>query len=82
NQGWDDEPSCTDYDGQMVVVGTVGQNRPIEAIYISVELGGVAANAHLRNHGWTDWTNYNRYISIGTTGQNRPMEAIKLAVSR
>ncbi|MGW7030726.1 hypothetical protein ACWGFX_26630 [Streptomyces xanthophaeus] len=82
NQGWDDEPSCTDYDGQMVVVGTVGQNRPIEAIYVSVELGGVAAKAHLRNHGWTDWTEYNRYVSIGTTGENRPMEAIKLAVSR
>ncbi|MFE5943144.1 hypothetical protein [Streptomyces sp. NPDC056480] len=82
NQGWDLEPSCTDYDGQMVVIGTVGQNRAIEAVYVEVSLGGVAAKAHLRNYGWTEWTPYSHYVSIGTTGQNRPMEAIKLAVQR
>ncbi|MEU3749067.1 hypothetical protein AB0E71_28335 [Streptomyces narbonensis] len=80
DQGWDDQPSCTDYDGQMVVVGTVGKNRAIEAVYIEVSAGHVAAKAHLRNYGWTEWTPYNSSVSIGTVGQNRPMEAIKLAV--
>ncbi|MFE1907676.1 hypothetical protein ACFW96_28995 [Streptomyces gardneri] len=34
--GLGSEPSCTGYDGQMVVVGTTGQNRPMEAIELAV----------------------------------------------
>ncbi|MGW7176516.1 hypothetical protein [Streptomyces xanthophaeus] len=80
DQGWDRYPTCSSSDGAAVTVGTSGKNRAIEALEISVSGGEVAADAHLRNQGWTGWIGYATTVRIGTTGENRPAEGFKFAV--
>ncbi|MFD9789881.1 polysaccharide deacetylase [Streptomyces sp. NPDC059070] len=66
-------------DGQTVTVGTTGQSRPMEALWLSPSTGTVGAQAHVQNYGWMGWQNGNP-ITVGTTGAALRLEAVQIVV--
>ncbi|WP_350241947.1 hypothetical protein [Streptomyces microflavus] len=64
-------------------VGTVGQNKSIEALQISMYgAGDYCATAHIRDIGWGNQScaqdGTDQIVTVGTTGYNRPMEAVAI----
>jgi uncharacterized protein YjdB len=75
-QGWFCAPA-----NAVVVVGTTGQSRRMEALAIVTNAtSGVCANAHLQDIGWQGWFcgTDNQVVTVGTTGQSRRMEALAI----
>ncbi|MGV9264956.1 hypothetical protein ACWDRR_09865 [Kitasatospora sp. NPDC003701] len=75
--------------GGKTYAGTVGQNRAIEGMTISISgMGSFCADAHSRNLGWIGGADPSHdqcvgdgeYLFIGTRGQNRPMEALRVRI--
>ena len=79
NLGWQAEVSSDN------IIGTVGQNRSIEALRMSVASagnkfeGGISYKLHVANIGWQNWS-ANGAIA-GTTGQGRQAEAIQMKLT-
>ncbi|GLF99770.1 polysaccharide deacetylase [Streptomyces yaizuensis] len=65
--------------GASVTVGTTGQSRRMEALWIQVGTGPLAAQGHVQDIGWTA-TQYGNPVVVGTTGQHRRLEAISVWV--
>ncbi|MCH4184869.1 MAG: N-acetylmuramoyl-L-alanine amidase [Eggerthellaceae bacterium] len=79
---------CTDIGWQSSVhngdtAGTTGQNRPMEALQVSLRdqaySGSIDYDAHCSDIGWQNWVS-NGAVA-GTTGQSRQMEAIEIKLS-
>ncbi|MFE3074025.1 polysaccharide deacetylase [Streptomyces sp. NPDC059247] len=65
--------------GASVTVGTTGQSRRMEALWLQVGTGPLAAQGHVQDLGWTA-TQYGNPVMVGTTGQHRRLEAISVWV--
>jgi uncharacterized protein YjdB len=49
----------------------------LEAVRLTVSVGTITAQAHVRNIGWQD-IQTGADITVGTTGQSLPIEAIRI----
>ncbi|MEU3837890.1 hypothetical protein [Streptomyces microflavus] len=74
DQGWHPGEKCF-YDGAEVFVGTTGQNRPMEALTISVSSGSIVGAGHVQNRGWGP-SKANNFIYLGTEGSALNLEAV------
>ncbi|MEV4889007.1 hypothetical protein AB0K48_06430 [Nonomuraea sp. NPDC055795] len=71
-------------DDAPVTVGTVGQNRGIEALEFRLEFSAperIRGTAHMRDVGWQNFTGWEKKIVIGSPGARRPIEAFLLEVN-
>lgn len=67
----------TDWKNAGEVIGTVGEDKRIEAIIIE---GDVSYRVHVQDHGWTDWKNSGEIA--GTVGESKQIEAIEIKSSK
>ncbi len=79
NVGW------TSPVGDGVYAGTMGENRPIECVVLTLtgdnaDLYTIRYRAHVRDLGWLDWVEGGQ--EAGTTGQARPIEALEIELVR
>ncbi len=65
--GWTDWKNCND------IVGTVGEDKRIEAIVLE---GDVSYRVHVQDLGWTEWKNSGEIA--GTEGESKQIEAIEI----
>lgn len=73
---------CRSNTNETITVGTVGQNRAIEALQVRLDFSAPAmirGKAHMRDLGWQDFTEWDRNIMVGFPGSRRPVEAVLLA---
>ena len=65
------------------IAGTVGQNRAIEALQISLAdsgiAGGISYAAHVSDIGWQ--SNVSNGATAGTVGQSKQIQAVKIALN-
>ncbi|GAA0343764.1 hypothetical protein [Streptomyces blastmyceticus] len=66
-------------DLQNVTVGTTGESRRMEALWLSPRSGSVSAQAHVQNYGWMGWQSGNS-VTVGTTGASLRLEAVQITV--
>ncbi len=69
--GWTDWKNCND------IVGTVGEDKRIEAIVLE---GDVSYRVHVQDLGWTEWKNSGEVA--GTEGESKQIEAIEIKSSK
>ncbi|MHA6510611.1 CotH kinase family protein [Tessaracoccus sp. Y1736] len=74
SEGW--QPAVTN----TMIAGTATRVLPIEAARFTVTntqlSGGIAANAHIRNIGWSGWAGPGALV--GTTGRSLTIESLQL----
>ncbi|MFF8196436.1 hypothetical protein ACF05L_37500 [Streptomyces bobili] len=81
--GWGTIAEECNQEGQEGYTGTVGQNRAMEGMHISIGGRGVfCAQAHVRNEGWMPekCASDGGDIYVGTQYENRPMEALRVRI--
>lgn len=67
----------TDWKSTGEVIGTVGEDKRIEAIVLE---GDVSYRVHAQDIGWTDWKNSGEIA--GTVGESKQIEAIEIKSSK
>lgn len=69
--------------GNDGVAGTVGQNRAMEAMQLSLSdssiSGGISYSAHVSNIGWQSAVSDG--VTSGTVGQGQQMQAVKISLT-
>lgn len=75
NVGWGPSETCA-RGGEVITIGTTGQNRPMEAFRFSSPLT-VWAQAHVQNEGWKAPVR-GTWVEVGTTGKNQNLEAVMM----
>ncbi|MGW7052931.1 hypothetical protein [Streptomyces sp. NPDC054887] len=74
NRGWVGE-RCFVANAHPIFIGTTGENRPMEALTMSVSNGSIMGAAHVQSRGWQPWK-ANNFLYFGTEGSALNMEAI------